>query len=71
MQATKYKRFFIWDCNGNVAGNPNGYPTFRGAQTQAESRKSKAYNQIKAAYDASEKQNASIDLVYKIKLEEK
>ena len=28
--------FFIFDCNGSVIGNPKGYKTHKGAQTQCE-----------------------------------
>ena len=35
------KRYYIFDCFGSLAGNINGYPTFRGANQQASSPKSK------------------------------
>jgi hypothetical protein len=28
--------FFIFDCNKSIVGNPKGYKTHRGAQTQCE-----------------------------------
>jgi hypothetical protein len=28
--------FFIFDCNGSIIGNPKGYKTHKGAQTQCE-----------------------------------
>lgn len=64
MQANQ---FFIYDCNNKVVGNPHGYRTMRGARQQAESRHGKAYRQIWQAYYASEKENPSIELIYKIK----
>lgn len=30
--------FFIYDCHGNIAGNPKGYRTLRGASRQANTR---------------------------------
>lgn len=32
-------RYFIFDCDDNVIGNPKGYATARGASRQANSRK--------------------------------
>lgn len=34
-------KYFIFDCFGNIAGNLNGYRTFRGANQQASSPRSK------------------------------
>lgn len=39
-------KFFIYDCDNNVVGNPKGYTTIKGATIQAESRKSKIYHKI-------------------------
>jgi hypothetical protein len=33
--------FFIFDCNNDIVGNPKGYKTHRGAQTQCNLDKSK------------------------------
>jgi hypothetical protein len=33
--------FFIFDCNNEIVGNPKGYKTHRGAQTQCNLDKSK------------------------------
>ena len=30
--------FFIFDCNGDIVGNPKGYKTHKGAQTQCENQ---------------------------------
>ena len=38
--------YFIYDCFNNVVGNPNGYPTFKGANRQANMRTSKAFKAI-------------------------
>ena len=34
--------YFIFDCLGNIVGNPRGYRTLRGAKIQQDSPKSKA-----------------------------
>ena len=47
------KLHFIYDCNGQTVGNTKGYATFRGASQQAFSVKTKAYAQIRSAYDAA------------------
>jgi len=51
--------FFIFDCNDEIVGNPNGYATFRGAMAQADSKKSKVYRAIWGAYD---KRDAAYEL---------
>jgi len=33
--------FFIFDCNGEIVGNPKGYKTHKAAQTQCNLDKSK------------------------------
>jgi hypothetical protein len=45
-------RYFIKDCNGTIVGNPKGYNTFRGAQNQQNSHKSKTRQAIWEAFDA-------------------
>jgi len=62
------KIYFIYDCNGQIVGNQNGYPTYRGASQQAFSTKSKAYAEIRAAYDAAKLANPAHCHVCKIKL---
>lgn len=47
---------FIFDCLGNIVGNPKGYRTFKGARIQQDNPKSKANIAILQAvghYDAS------------------
>lgn len=43
---------FIYDCNGQRVGNPNGYKTMGAANGQYNRRKSKVRAAINAAYDA-------------------
>lgn len=47
-------KFFIFDCNDRIVGNPSGYRTMRGAIQQANSRKAQAFRDIWAAYDAQD-----------------
>lgn len=70
------KRYFIRDCKGNIVGNLKGYPTYKGAERQAEMRTAKAHKAIWLAFNANE---ANLDalgdpksgrLVYEIKLED-
>lgn len=43
--------FFIFDCEGNIVGNPKGYRTMKGAQRQQNSHNSKVYRQLWGAYE--------------------
>ena len=43
-------RFYIYDCNGEIVGNPKGYPTIKGAIRQQNMPGSKAYNALWKAY---------------------
>ena len=45
-------RFFSFDCNGDIVGNPRGYRTMRGALQQQDRRGSPAWRAIWAAYEA-------------------
>lgn len=45
--------FFIFDCLGNVVGNPKGYATHKGASIQANNDNSPARKAIQAAYIAN------------------
>lgn len=67
-------KYFIYDCNGVVVGNVKGYPTYRGAERQAEQGTAKAHKAIWEAFYAKE---GSLDahgypkqdrLIYEIKL---
>lgn len=49
--------YFIRDCNDTIVGNPKGYPTFKGANIQANKAGSKAYRQIWAAFDKARAAN--------------
>ena len=44
--------FFIFDCNDQIVGNPEGYNTMRGAQTQCDNHRAPAYRAIWAAIAA-------------------
>lgn len=43
---TNKERFFIYDCLGNIAGNPKGYSSHKQAQKQLNTQGSKAFNQV-------------------------
>lgn len=43
--------FYIFDCNGDIVGNPNGYKTMRAALSQQNRPGSAAYKAIWAAFD--------------------
>jgi hypothetical protein len=50
-------RFFIFDCNGDIVGNPKGYRTIRGAIQQQSQKGSPAWRAIWAAYEEKKKEN--------------
>lgn len=56
-------RFFIFDCNGNIVGNPKGYRTMRGAMQQHDRRGSPAWRAIWAAYEARKIQDPENRLI--------
>lgn len=43
--------FFIFDCDNNIVGNPKGYKTHRGAQTQCNLDKSKPTKTMSLLWD--------------------
>lgn len=43
-------RYYIYDCNGNIVGNPKGYRTFKGANQQQNQKGSPAYRAIWDTY---------------------
>lgn len=45
-------RFFIYNCFGDIVGNPEGYKTIKGARAQADSVKTKTGKAIRYAHDA-------------------
>lgn len=62
--------FFIYDCNDQVAGNPKGYRTFRGANQQANGRKSKLYRTLWDRYYAKREADPECRLVNRITIQE-
>lgn len=46
----KSDNFFIFDSQGHIVGNPKGYPTHKGAETQANRALSPAGRALWAAY---------------------
>jgi hypothetical protein len=57
-------RFYIYDCNGSIVGNPKGYPTIKGAVRQQNMTGSKAYRALWKAY--TERKNREDNFVCKI-----
>ena len=55
--------FFIFDCNGDIVGNPKGYRTMRGALRQQDRRGSPAWRAIWTAYDARKTRDPENTLV--------
>lgn len=62
--------YYIYDCNGEVIGNPKGYRTFRGANQQANSRWSKVYPKLWATYEKRKAQEPAFNLIMSIEFEE-
>jgi hypothetical protein len=57
---------FIYDCNGNIVGNPKGYRTFKAAWVQQEKRTSPAHKAIWAAYEERKKTDPKNNLLSRI-----
>lgn len=62
----KTERYFIFDCNGEVVGNPKGYRTHHGAWCQVEGRGRSIGNLVWTRFYARKRENKSV--VYSIKL---
>jgi hypothetical protein len=58
--------FFIFDCNGDIVGNPKGYKTHQGAQTQCE-RTGKIRTAIFTAHHLKEWPKNGIKHLYSIR----
>lgn len=66
--------FFIFDCDGNIVGNPKGYKTHRGAQRQCNLESSKPTKIMSLLWDRfhySEQKSTDRRLIYSIKWVEK
>ena len=61
--------YFIRDCNDQIVGNPKGYRTFRGANQQAHSTRSKVNAEIWARFYAKRKVQPDCYLINRIKNE--
>lgn len=59
--------YFIFDCNDQIVGNLKGYPTFKGANIQANKPESKAFNAIWSAYDQAKKLNPEHTFIHSIR----
>jgi len=65
----KEAMFYIYDTNGNIVGNVNGYRTHRGALQQASSPRGAAYGAIWAAFNS--RADITETLIYSVKLSNK
>jgi hypothetical protein len=54
------ERFFIYDCEGRIVGNPKGYRTMRGAIQQQDRKNSPAWRAIWAAFDSRQDKNSAL-----------
>jgi hypothetical protein len=62
--------FYILDCSDEIVGNPKGYRTFRGANQQAHSPRSKVYREIWSRYYAKRQSDPKWRLVSQIVVSE-
>lgn len=58
--------YFIRDCNDEIVGNKKGYRTFRGANQQAHSTRSKVYGELWTRYYAKRKEKPDWMLVSRV-----
>lgn len=54
------ERFYIYDCNGRIVGNPKGYRTIKGAIREQDRKGSPAWRAIWASYDAQENKKSTL-----------
>jgi hypothetical protein len=62
--------YYIYDCNDQIVGNPKGYRTFRGANQQANGKRSKVYQVLWDRYHAKRKEKPHWLLISQIKGEQ-
>jgi hypothetical protein len=62
--------YFIRDCNDEIVGNKKGYRTFRGANQQAHSTRSKVYGELWTRYYAKRKEKPGWMLVSRVTSDE-
>jgi hypothetical protein len=60
-------RFYIFDCNGKMIGNPFGYKTHSTAEAQTSRKGATVYSQIWHAYHKEKLVNPKSNLIYSIK----
>jgi hypothetical protein len=61
------ERYYIFDCNGKMVGNPFGYKTIGSATAQTERRGYTVYEAIWRAFRAARAINSNNNLVNSIK----
>lgn len=57
--------YFIFDCVGNIAGNPKGYRTFKGANKQANG-KTKLMSELWRRYLVNKQTNPDNNTINRI-----
>lgn len=60
-------RYYIFDCNGKLIGNPFGYKTHSAASAQTNRKGASIYSQIWRAFHAARQVNPDCKLVNMIK----
>lgn len=58
--------FFIFDCYGQIVGNPDGYRTAKGATRQAELKGSRAFRAIWQRYYEAKAANPDHTRIYSV-----
>jgi hypothetical protein len=64
------KRFYIFDCNNKMLGNPFGYKTHGAAQAQTSRRGGTVRSYIWHAFNKGKLADPNTSLVYSIKIGE-
>jgi hypothetical protein len=60
-------RYYIFDCNGKMIGNPFGYKTHSLAQAQVNRKGYTVYSQIWHAFSDAKQKNPQHTLIHAIK----
>lgn len=59
--------YYIFDCNGQMLGNPNGYKNYSTASAQTNRKQATVYIRIWRAYRLAKQKNPNFNLVCSIK----
>lgn len=70
-------RFYIFDCRGQIVGNPKGYASIKSAEKMMNTPSSKVYAQVWDTFFAQDRDSDKdygkgyTELVYKVKAKDK